>query len=214
MKSCFAHPDLDGTWARLLPDDMLELRDPNDGQSAAPESKSRHQYRVLLGVLLTRHLPPTSVGDVWHDFVPEWEVVRLRGGELRGLLMDFWAYHGGSHDALLVHHMSLRSIDVGYDPRPLGMHVELRPDLVVVDFEEQGDAGGSAKTVVGDYDHIVRTLAAYGYGLIVDRTPNGRYIEFAGGRYVVQPHDDNYLIRTDSLADAHEAYFDPAKYRF
>lgn len=61
----FSHTDLDGVYARLIGRAILECRDPNDGQSSDPHSKSRHQYTLVNGVLVSRVLPPESVGDRW-----------------------------------------------------------------------------------------------------------------------------------------------------
>ena len=46
---------------------VLELRDPNDGQGGGPADKCRHQYVVAGGRLWRRRLPPESVGDEWCD---------------------------------------------------------------------------------------------------------------------------------------------------
>jgi hypothetical protein len=76
-----AHADLDGTWARLVEiagaeGQGLEIRDPNSGQGRDPNSKPRLQYAVVSGRVVRRHLPPTSVGDVWADIgEPAWEPV-------------------------------------------------------------------------------------------------------------------------------------------
>ena len=64
----------DGTWTRVHDDGMLELRDPNSGQSSNPADKPRHQYRLADGYFVSRCLPPESVGDAWEDIgEPEWE---------------------------------------------------------------------------------------------------------------------------------------------
>lgn len=66
---------MDGVYIRVTDDGMLEMRDPNDGQSPDPRDKARHQYRIDDdGDILYRRLPPESVGDAWLDTgVPEWE---------------------------------------------------------------------------------------------------------------------------------------------
>jgi hypothetical protein len=61
----YTHPDLDGTYNRLLGESILQSIDPNDGQSPDPADKTRHQYTLASGILLTRRLPPESVGDLW-----------------------------------------------------------------------------------------------------------------------------------------------------
>jgi hypothetical protein len=49
---------------------------------------------------------------------------------------------------------------------------------------------------------------------MVEHTPNGREIRrTANGKYVVQPHNDNYWISCDTLEDARLAYERPADYR-
>jgi len=89
----FCHRDLDGTWARLLDDGTLELRDPNSGQDADPASKPRHQYRVEYYLLLRRVLPPPSVGDRWADDDiddPWWEPVLTLPPAPSSILRDYW----------------------------------------------------------------------------------------------------------------------------
>lgn len=54
------------TWARLIRapsvgDDVLELRDLNDGQGWDPAEKARHQYAIARGVLWARRLPPAPL---------------------------------------------------------------------------------------------------------------------------------------------------------
>lgn len=45
-------------------------------------------------------------------------------------------------------------------------------------------------------------------------TPNGRYVwRQPDDMLIVQPHNDNYLIRVPDLATARLAFADPAKYR-
>lgn len=58
------------TWARLVQlgaAEVMELRDPNDGQGTDPQAKSRHQYVRAGGSLWRRRLPPETVGDEWID---------------------------------------------------------------------------------------------------------------------------------------------------
>lgn len=68
-------------YTRIVPvgmADVLEMRDPNDGQDSGPESKTRYQYVLAGGEVWTRRLPPETVGDAWVDTgVPPWE--RLEG---------------------------------------------------------------------------------------------------------------------------------------
>lgn len=55
---------------------------------------------------------------------------------------------------------------------------------------------------------------AHGPPRVVEMTPNGREIRLAGdGKYEVQPHNDQYWVRCDTVEDARAAYHDPAKYR-
>lgn len=72
----FTHPQLDGAYARIL-GDVLEMRDPNDGQSSDPADKSRYQYAYFSGRLHSRRLPPAAVGDCYLGDVmpPAWEVI-------------------------------------------------------------------------------------------------------------------------------------------
>lgn len=59
--------------------DVLEMRDPNDGQSHDPATKARHQYLLAGGMLWSRRLPPETVGDAWVDTgVPRWEPMTHR----------------------------------------------------------------------------------------------------------------------------------------
>ncbi len=68
------HPEVDGVWVRVHPDGILELRDPNSGQSSDPATKSRFQYRAGRDGIERRHLPAEVVGDTWQDIgVPLWE---------------------------------------------------------------------------------------------------------------------------------------------
>lgn len=87
------HPRIDGTWARILDDGTLEMRDPNSGQSWDPEKKPRFQYRVNEdGDLVERRLPPASVGDAWVDIgAPEWEYIDTPPRD--ELLRDYWEAH-------------------------------------------------------------------------------------------------------------------------
>jgi hypothetical protein len=67
---------VDGVFIRVDDDGMLEMRDPNDGQSPDPRDKARHQYRLYTGTaeIEYRRLPPESVGDAWLDVgEPQWE---------------------------------------------------------------------------------------------------------------------------------------------
>lgn len=92
----FQHAHLDGTWARLLSDGTLEMRDPNDGQDPDPDAKCRYQYRVLGGVLHSRRLPPQAVGDVWRGADGPGPFTPVDGWPpIPGILDAFWRYHGG-----------------------------------------------------------------------------------------------------------------------
>jgi hypothetical protein len=82
---------IDGIWVRRLADGALEIRDPNSGQSRDPQSKPRHQYRVVDWLLLRRVLPPAAVGDRWADDdvdEPWWEPVLELPAD--GPLLYFW----------------------------------------------------------------------------------------------------------------------------
>lgn len=86
------HPQVDGTWVRILDDGTLEMRDPNDGQSFDPDRKCRHQYIVDDGTcdLLYRRLPPAVVGDEWADLgLPAWEYRDPYAGP-SGVVLDYW----------------------------------------------------------------------------------------------------------------------------
>lgn len=74
--------------------------------------------------------------------------------------------------------------------------------------------GQKLNTVADTYDAMVRELAEAGYDLVVDTTDNGRNIQFCRTRmkYAVQPHNDNYVIFTDTLEQAHDAYHRPELY--
>lgn len=97
----FTHPDLDGTFARLLGQAGFEYRDPNDGQSSDPADKKRFQYALLDGVLLQRVLPPAAVGNRWRDnatgklspHAPDWEAIPVP--EHWGLLREWIEYSLG-----------------------------------------------------------------------------------------------------------------------
>jgi hypothetical protein len=94
-KPPFTHKDLDGIWARLLPNGVLEMRDINSGQSPDPEDKPRFQYRVRDGLLLTRTLPAESTGSArWRGWIDEpwWEPMTT--WPLSLLLRGYCEYHG------------------------------------------------------------------------------------------------------------------------
>lgn len=84
------HSRVDGTWARIHDDGVLEMRDPNDAQSSDPADKPRHQYRVTAeGDIVKRRLPPESAGDAWKDIgVPEWEYAQTP--PMDDLLYAWW----------------------------------------------------------------------------------------------------------------------------
>jgi hypothetical protein len=98
MTTQFTHDHLDGTWARLLGPAVLEYRDPNDGQSADPALKTRHQYTLVNGILLSRRLPAEVHGDRWIDPAtgkperrpPAWESVEVPGD---WTLLEAWIRH-------------------------------------------------------------------------------------------------------------------------
>jgi len=113
--------------------------------------------------------------------------------------------------------ISLAPIDIGFDPRVHDMQVEIGPDVSRVRYEVQAEDVEDRETRVatGTIEQIVRELAGAGYDLVVDHTADGRNIEFDRKRlkYTVQPHNDNYLIRVDTLGQAHDAHLHPEKYR-
>lgn len=85
------NPRVDGDWVRIHDDGMLEMRDRNSGQSMDPADKPRFQYRVDAdgGDVMTRCLPPESVGDAWQDIgVPEWEPATTPPQD--NLMRDWW----------------------------------------------------------------------------------------------------------------------------
>ena len=79
-------------WVRVLGVRVLELRDPNSGQSGDPEDTPRHQYCVVGGLLLRRVMPPAAVGEPWVDDAvaePWWEpVLELPSG---GPVLQCWS---------------------------------------------------------------------------------------------------------------------------
>jgi hypothetical protein len=90
----FTHPELDGTWNRILPDGTLELRDPNDGQIADPADKHRHQFRVVDGAPCTRRLPCEKFGDCWRDETepPAWRPIKK--WPTWELITEYFRHHG------------------------------------------------------------------------------------------------------------------------
>lgn len=88
---------LDDVWCRIVQIEgtpVLELRDPDSGPGGDPETKPRHQYRVIRGVLFSRRLPPESVGDTWRDTgVPSWEQYSLPPGAMPdGPVRDYYRW--------------------------------------------------------------------------------------------------------------------------
>jgi hypothetical protein len=108
--------------------------------------------------------------------------------------------------------ITLDPIDLGFDPRAHSMPCVIHPTMKTARYELNGQ---NLNTAASDFDGMVRELAEAGYDLIVDQAPNGRNIEFCRKRmkYAVQPHDDNYVIFTETLEQAQEAYLHPEKYR-
>lgn len=72
-------------WTRLLADGTLELRDPNSGLGADPDTKPRHQYRVEHWLLLRRVLPPADGTAPWWE--PVLDLPR------RGPILEYWQEH-------------------------------------------------------------------------------------------------------------------------
>lgn len=112
--------------------------------------------------------------------------------------------------------ISIRAIDLGFDIRALGIPVMLKPEVARVRYESLSIFPEDRQPLVaeGSYDAIVQELAAAGYDLVVDQTPNGRTIRFnrKTGEYEVQPHNDNYWISCNPLEEAHEAYNHPERF--
>lgn len=77
MTSSFTHRDLDGVFGQLLGRSILQSIDPNDGQSSDPADKTRHQYTLVNGLLVSRKLPPEAVGNRWRGerHAPDWESI-------------------------------------------------------------------------------------------------------------------------------------------
>lgn len=127
--------ELDGTWARILPDGTLELRDPNSGVGSDPETKPRHQYRVEHWLLLRRVLPAVSVGDRWlgdEIDAPWWEPV-LELPRVGGPIVAYYesrsdmpahryardAQYAAGHVALYTPNgRAVRRTDRGYEVQP------------------------------------------------------------------------------------------------
>ena len=99
----FEHETIDNQKLRVLPasdtfvnQDVLELREPKNGQGL--EVTSRLQHAVVGNVLVERFLPPESIGDTWpHDAsaAPWWEVVSHPPHG--GVVAKFNAALGGSY---------------------------------------------------------------------------------------------------------------------
>lgn len=108
--------------------------------------------------------------------------------------------------------ISLAPIDCGFDPRAHSMPCVINPAMKMVRYELHGQ---ELNTVADTYDGLVRELAEAGYDLVVDTTDDGRSIQFCRKRmkYAVQPHNDNYVIFTETLEQAHDAYHRPGLYR-
>lgn len=97
----FSHRDLDGQINSLIGrGSILQLIDPNDGQSSDPEDKKRWQVTSVDWLLFGRYLPPKNVGDVWRDepgirqfeaiaSIPQWSLVS-----------DWWESQHPGHDPL------------------------------------------------------------------------------------------------------------------
>ena len=45
------------------------------------------------------------------------------------------------------------------------------------------------------------------WGNIVALAPNGRHVQVSGSGMIVQPENDNYPVRVNSLAEARDAYY-------
>lgn len=113
--------------------------------------------------------------------------------------------------------ISLHPLDMGFDIRLHDQPVILNPKISAVKYETQAEKpeDRQTKTASGSYHEILTELQANGFQHIVaDQTPNGRYIQFATGKYVVQPENDNYSITCDTLDQAHDAYYQGQKIRY
>lgn len=109
--------------------------------------------------------------------------------------------------------MSLRPIDVGFDPRVHGMLC--RVTARTVDYL---DAENRPQTVTGDEQLVAETLARAGYCVVVAETANGRDVqctpaehapagerpgyEWRGPVWAVQAKSDNYWCMGPSLHSA------------
>jgi len=112
--------------------------------------------------------------------------------------------------------LSLKPLDVGWDPRTVGTLIRLaRAPGQPVDFL---DADGNERSVNGHPQMVAETLARCGYSLVVGLTSNGRDVqctprsrapvgdlpdhEWDGPAWAVQHRNDNFWIIRPTLADA------------
>jgi hypothetical protein len=58
-----------------------------------------------------------------------------------------------------------------------------------------------------------RRIAELSKPIVVTTLPNGREIRFQGGKFSVQPLNDNYWLSVDTLDEAIDACDNPEKYR-
>jgi len=108
--------------------EVLEMRDPNEGQGGGPETKSRHQYVRAGGMIWRRRLPAESVGDEWRlqpgDEDPaRWELldgdghVRNpltgldRGGSRTRSVIDVYAEEAHDHPLVIVERQVMVTLD-------------------------------------------------------------------------------------------------------
>lgn len=102
---------------------------------------------------------------------------------------------------------SLLAIDLGWDPRQLGIAVRLPLHLSgPCSVEHDGPRDAPARTMVrGDMETVAAALAAVGYVVVPCETTCGRdvRVRLADGRVVwdVQPPGDNYWVSAATLDD-------------
>lgn len=112
----------------------------------------------------------------------------------------------------------IASIDVGFDVRVHGMSVrlDLRPGVeyqIDCDPRRIGNRPLHKETITGDAEALCRELVRRGYAIIAAETPNGRDIRATADGFEVQPHNDNYWLKTKTLAEAFDAFEHPENYR-
>lgn len=198
----FSHPQLDGVWCRLFASDgleILEMRDPNDGQGFDPSEKTRYQYAVIDGRLVSRRLPAESLGDCWRGETesPAWQPCHPREGSIITAWRDYCI-----------------SLLPPIDPKK-NMNICDQCGVVISDL----DAGFSPALKKMEHDcgedydrpgNWVRPFALNHdpqYHWVVAFAPNGREVRQEGERLVVQPRNDNYWHTVTDIVEATRAYY-------